>query len=215
MWPFADAVYWPEAASCQRYLQNHVDPHRCLILCSSLPSIPWLIGILGSGPEAFQPGKVLNCGRNPLNSQIAPNLFYKNKEGTESVYIQCRVSIRWKEHTGKNLVNLEHLVALISQLKANRVRWHTSVSVKFAVKAGDPYWDRHRAFGKALFLLINIQTQSQAPPAQPLVTSGVLWARAADPSCILITYVFIQKSASLHSNTRLFIWPVVQIRWRA
>lgn len=74
--------------------------------------------------------------------------------------------------------------------------------MKFAVKAGDPYWDKHKAFGKALFLLINIQTQSQAPPAQPLVTSGVLWARAADPSGILITYVFIQKICQLALKRR-------------
>lgn len=73
--------------------------------------------------------------------------------------------------------------------------------MKFGVTAGDPYWGKDKACGKAVFLLINIRSQSQAPPTQALVTSGVLWANVADPSCLLITYVFIQISARLHSDT--------------
>lgn len=51
------------------------------------------------------------------------------------------------------------------------------------------------------FFLINMRARSQAPPTQALVTSGVLEADVADPSCLLITYVFIQISAGLHSDT--------------
>lgn len=67
--------------------------------------------------------------------------------------------------------------------------------MKFGATAGDPYWDKDKACGKALFLFINIRCQSQAPPSQALVTSGVLWADVADPSGLLIAYVFIQISA--------------------
>lgn len=41
------AVYWLEAATWEQYLQNHVCPYSCLMLCSSLPSILLLIGIFG------------------------------------------------------------------------------------------------------------------------------------------------------------------------
>lgn len=71
--------------------------------------------------------------------------------------------------------------------------------MKFAVTAGDPYWAKDKACGKAFFL-INMRARSKAPPTQALVTSGVLWADVADPSRLLITYVFIQISASLHSD---------------
>lgn len=54
--------------------------------------------------------------------------------------------------------------------------------MKFGVTAGDPYWGKDKACGKALFLLINIQFQPQAPPIQALVTSGMLWADVADPN---------------------------------
>lgn len=45
---------------------------------------------------------------------------------------------------------------------------------------------------KPLLLLISILFQSQAPPTQALVTSGALRADVTDPSCLLITCVFIQ-----------------------
>lgn len=77
--------------------------------------------------------------------------------------------------------------------------------MKFGVTAGDPYWGKDKACGKALFLPINIQSQSQAPPAQALVTSGALWANVADPSCLSITYVFIQITVSFHPDTRPFV----------
>lgn len=51
---------------------------------------------------------------------------------------------------------------------------------------------RQSVWEKPLFLLISIQSQSQAPPTQALVTSGALRADVTDPRCLLITCVFIQ-----------------------
>lgn len=124
------AYIWPEAETCQRYQQNRVDPPRCLILRSALPSIPGLIGSGGSEPRAFQPGAALNWGWNTLNLRSSKSILQiiKNKQYT--------VFMRRKER--KDLFNLGHFVALISQLK------------------GEPCWVTH-------FCLCEVCRQSRWP----------------------------------------------------
>lgn len=73
-----------------------------LILRSSLPSIPRLARIVGSGPEAF-----------PAREGV--ELWLKFADGTNGTIL--KTNTRRKEDRGKDLSNLGHLVALISQLK--------------------------------------------------------------------------------------------------
>lgn len=80
-----------------------------------------------------------------------------------------------------HLFNLGHRLPLILGFKG--IMLCDTYDCEVAVTAGDPYWDKDKACGKAFFL-INIQPQSKAPPTQALVTSGLLWAHSTDPSCL-------------------------------